>query len=150
MTDPIDMMFAQSTPSGAVLGFYTRDDVPFYHHLADEFVLLDHFFQAMSGGSTGNALYLAAARSAMRRNPPPGHTGSLTPPVFDQPYDASGVMINDVAPVNGPTEVFMGPTRSEPRRRMSRLIPISATGSTQPRCHGLGTMRGGTRLNLGH
>jgi phospholipase C len=114
VTDPIDMMFAQSTPSGAVVGFYTRDDVPFYHHLADQYVLLDHFFQAMSGGSTGNALYLAAARSAMRRNPPPGHIGSLTPPVFDQFYDASGVMINDVAPVNGPTEVFMGPLDLSP------------------------------------
>ncbi len=99
---------AQSTPSGAVLGFYTRDDLPRYHHLADEYVLFDHFFQAMSGGSTGNALYLAAARSAVWSKAPTAKTGSLTPPVFDKPYDRNGILINDVAPVNGPSEVFMG------------------------------------------
>ncbi|MGH7046576.1 MAG: phospholipase C [Stellaceae bacterium] len=113
-TDPIDMMFAQSTPSGAVLGFYTRDDLPFYHHLADEYVLFDHFFQAMSGGSTGNALYLAGARSAVRHDPPTGTIGSLAPPVFDRAYDKTGIMINDLAPINGPTEVFMGPLDLSP------------------------------------
>ena len=106
--DPAQMMFAASTPSGAVLGFYTRKDLPFYHHLADEYVLFDHFFQAMSGGSTGNALYLVAGRSAQWSKPPAAKTGSLTPPVFDRPYDKNGILINDVAPVNGPTEVFMG------------------------------------------
>jgi len=114
VTDPVEMMFAQSTPSGAVLGFYTRDDLPFYHHLADEYVLFDHFFQAMAGGSTGNALYLAAARSAVRRDPPPAMTGTLTPPVFDRGYDQAGIMINDLPPVNGPTEVFMGPLDAGP------------------------------------
>ena len=108
------MMLAQSTPSGAVLGFYTRADLPHYHRLADEYVLFDHFFQAMSGGSTGNALYLAAARSAQWSKPPPAKTGSLDPPVFDRPYDKNGILINDVAPVNGPTEVFMGPLDLSP------------------------------------
>ncbi len=112
--DPVQMMLAQSTPSGGVLGFYTRADLPHYHHLADEYVLFDHFFQAMTGGSTGNALYLAAARSAQRSQPPAAVTGSLTPPVFDRPYDKNGVLINDLAPVNGPTEVFMGPLDLSP------------------------------------
>ncbi len=106
--DPIEMMFAESTPSGAVMGFYARQDLPHYHRLADEYVLFDHFFQAMSGGSTGNALYLAAARSAQWSKPPLAKTGSLDPPVFDRPYDKSGILINDVAPVNGPTETYMG------------------------------------------
>lgn len=106
--DPAEMMMAESTPSGAVLGFYTRADLPFYHHLADEYVLFDHFFQAMSGGSTGNALYLAAARSAQSAKVAPAKVGSLDPPVFDRPYDKYGIMINDLAPVNGPTETFMG------------------------------------------
>jgi phospholipase C len=107
-TDPVQMMLEESTPSGAVLGYYNRDDLPGYHHLADEYVLFDQFFQAMSGGSTGNALYLAAARSASWSTPPAAKIGSLEPPVFDRPYDRYGVMINDVAPVNGPTETFMG------------------------------------------
>ena len=105
---PAEMMFASSTPSGAVLGFYTREDLPHYHRLADEYVLFDHFFQAMSGGSTGNALYLVAARSAEWSKAPAGKVGSLSPPVFDKPYDGSGILINDVPPVNGPSEVFMG------------------------------------------
>lgn len=102
--DPVAMMLAESKPSGAVLGFYTREDIPDYHRLADSYVLFDHFFQAMSGGSTGNALYLAAARSAEWPQAPHGQTGSLTPPAFDKPYDGRGVLINDLPPLNGPTE----------------------------------------------
>jgi phospholipase C len=30
--------------------------------------------------------------------------GSLSPPIFDLPYDHSGTMINDLPPLNGPTE----------------------------------------------
>jgi phospholipase C len=106
--DPAEIMMAGSTPSGAVIGFYTRDDLPGYHHLADEYVLFDNFFQAMSGGSTGNALYLVAARSAVSSKAPSAKIGSLDPPVFDRPYDKYGILINDLAPVNGPTETFMG------------------------------------------
>lgn len=62
----------------------------------------------MSGGSTGSALYLVAARSAVSSKVPPNKIGSLTPPVFDRPYDKNGILIDDVAPVNGPTETFMG------------------------------------------
>jgi phospholipase C len=105
---PAQMMFAESTPSAAVLGFYARDDLPDYYRLADEYVLYDHFFQAMSGGSTGNALYLVAARSAVFSKVPKGKIGSLIPPVFDRPYDKDGILINDLPPINGPTETFMG------------------------------------------
>jgi phospholipase C len=107
--DPVEAMLLNSTPSGPVLGFYNRADLPFYHHLADEYVLFDHFFQAMAGGSTGNALYLVAARSAQWAKPPAPAIGSMEPPVFDKPYDKTGMLINDVAPINGPTETFMGP-----------------------------------------
>ena len=105
---PAQMMLAESIASGAVLGFYQREDLPYYYRLADEYVLFDHFFQAMSGGSTGNALYLVAARSAASSKAPQEKIGSLIPPVFDQPYDGSGILINDLPPVNGPTETFMG------------------------------------------
>jgi phospholipase C len=108
------MMFAQSAPSAAVLGYYTRDDLPDYYRLADEYVLFDNFFQAMSGGSTGNALYMVAGRSAFSSHVPAGRIGSLTPPLFDRPYDANGILINDVTPINGPTETFMGPIELAP------------------------------------
>ncbi len=107
-SDPVQLMMAQSTPSGAVLGFYTRNDLPFYHHLADEYVLFDHFFQAMSGGSTGNALYLVAARSAQWAKPPAAGVGNGISAGYEKPYDGKGILINDVPPMNGPTETFMG------------------------------------------
>jgi len=112
--DAVATMMASSRPSGAVLGFYTRADLPLYHHLADEFVLFDHFFQAMSGGSTGNALYLVAARSAQSSKPPAAAVGSTLSSGFEKPYDQKGMLINDVAPINGPTEVFMGPLDNSP------------------------------------
>jgi len=106
--NPAQMMMAQSTPSAAVLGYYTRNDLPDYYRLADEYVLFDNFFQAMSGGSTGNALYLVAGRSAESSKVPKNKVGSATPPVFDRPYDSNGILINDMPPINGPTETFMG------------------------------------------
>jgi acid phosphatase len=63
----------------------------------------------MSGGSTGNALYLVAARSAQTSKPPTAAIGSSSPPLFDRPYDQHGILINDVPPRQGPTETFMGP-----------------------------------------
>ncbi len=102
--DGVRLSFAESKPSGAVLGHYTRADIPDYHRLADNYVLFDHFFQAMSGGSTGNALYLAAARSAQWTQAPQHLRGSLKPPFFDLPYDQQGVLINDLPPLLGPTE----------------------------------------------
>ena len=101
--DRTAMLMAESKPSGAVLGHYTREDIPNYHRLADEYVLFDRFFQAMSGGSTGNALYLVAARSAVWPQAPQHLRGSFDPPLFGKHYDAHGTLINDLSPLNGPT-----------------------------------------------
>lgn len=103
-SDRVRSMFAQSRPSAAVVGYYTRRDLPFYHRLADEYVLHDNFFQAISGGSTANALYLVAARSAVSAKAPKGRVGSLERAVFDMPYDERGILINDLPPLLGPTE----------------------------------------------
>lgn len=104
--DRVRTMFAESKPSGAVLGYYTRDDIPHYHRLADEYVLFDHFFQAISGGSTANALYLVSGRSAVWQKAPKASVGNMAKAVFDMPYDDQGILINDLPPVNGPTEAF--------------------------------------------
>ena len=114
--NPVQRLLADGSPSGAVLGFYQREDLPDYHRLADEYVLCDHFFQAMSGGSTGNALYLVAARSC-RRARRPGRRGvrrSAQPLPLDPPYDAHGMLINDLPPVNGPTETYMASIDQSP------------------------------------
>jgi phospholipase C len=105
---PLQRWLAGSSPSGVVLGFYQREDLPGYYALADEYVLCDHFFQAMSGGSTGNALYLVAGRSCRLAGPAAG-AERPDPGALEPPYDESGVLLNDVPPLNGPTETFMGP-----------------------------------------
>jgi len=112
----VQRLLADTSPSGAVLGFYRREDLPDYHRLADEYVLFDHFFQAMSGGSTGNALYLVAGRSCRRAMLPRKHAarGASGQPPLDPPYDAHGILINDLPPVNGPTETFMGSIDQSP------------------------------------
>lgn len=102
----LQRLLAVSSPSGVVLGFYNREDLPGYHALADEYVLCDHFFQAMYGGSTGNALYLVAARSCQRATRPASSADSAA---VEPAYDEHGVLLNDVPPVNGPTETYMGP-----------------------------------------
>ncbi len=102
--------FDLAYPSGPVLGHYTGADIPFYHQLAHRYTLFDHFFQAMTGGSTGNALYLAAARSCVNPKAPidarspydPKATG-LDHSFFDLPYDHNGILINDLSPTQGPT-----------------------------------------------
>jgi len=126
-SDPLRMTFAQSKPSGAVIGFYERADVAGYHELADQYVLFDNFFQAMTRGSTGNALYLAAARSAVWHEVPRGLMGSLTPPVFDMPYGEEGIMINDLPPLSGPTSTDAGQLRALLPLPNRHTLP-SATG----------------------
>lgn len=100
----VRLLMEQSKASGVVLGHYERADIPEYHRLADEYVLFDHFFQAMSGGSTGNALYLAAARSCEWKQAPDKLEGQLLPPLLDRHYDHRGILINDLPPLLGPTE----------------------------------------------
>lgn len=105
-----ELAFELAVPSAPVLGYYQAEDIPFYHHLAHRYVLCDRFYQAMSGGSTGNALYLVASRSCVNPDITEAHmdpydpemTG-LTHAFFDRPYDHNRLMINDLPPTQGPT-----------------------------------------------
>ena len=103
------LAFDLARPSGPVLGFYERRDIPFYHKLADEYVLFDHFFQAATGGSTTNALYLVSGRSCRNPHAPKDARSPYDPRMlglqhsfFDLPYDRRGMLINDLPPVQGP------------------------------------------------
>ncbi len=108
--DPEVLAFDLARPSGPVLGHYTGDDIPFYHRVAHRYVLFDRFYQAMSGGSTGNALYLVAARSCVHPTISAAHMAPYDPrengfrhAFFDRPYDHRRIMINDLSPIQGPT-----------------------------------------------
>ena len=107
---PEQIAFDLARPSGPVLGYYTGEDLPFYHQVAHQYTLFDHFFQAMSGGSTGNALYLAAARSCIHPHAPREVCAPFDPKdaglehrFFDLPYDHQKVLVNDLPPLQGPT-----------------------------------------------
>jgi phospholipase C len=107
---PDDLDLDLATPSGPVLGHYRSEDIPFYHRLAHRYVLFDRFYQAMSGGSTGNALYLTACRSCVNPGITAAHMAPYDPAqsslkngFFDRPYDHNRVMINDLSPIQGPT-----------------------------------------------
>ncbi|EGQ60499.1 phosphoesterase family protein, partial [Acidithiobacillus sp. GGI-221] len=110
--DSMQAAYSVSRPSGAVLGYYTRQDVPFYHALADHYVLFDHFHQAMFGGSTGNALFLAAARTCQDPKTPREWRVPKDMSYVDLPYDQAGYLINNLPPLQGPTDEgggFLGP-----------------------------------------
>lgn len=111
--DPM-VAFELSAPSGAVMGYYQREDLPHYHALADEYVLFDNFFQAMSGGSTGNALYLAAGRSAQWMQAPQKLNIGKQLDLTDPSYDEYGILINDLPPLNGPTEARIAKLKIAP------------------------------------
>jgi hypothetical protein len=102
--DSMQAAYSVSRPSGAVLGYYTRQDVPFYHALADHYVLFDHFHQAMFGGSTGNALFLAAARTCQDPKTPREWHVPKDMSYVDLPYDQAGYLINNLPPLQGPTD----------------------------------------------
>ncbi len=107
---PDDLALDLAAPSGPVLGYYQAEDIPFYHQLAHRYVLCDRFYQAMSGGSTGNALYLVACRSCVNPGITAAHMAPYDPgkagfkdAFFDRPYDHDRLMINDLPPIQGPT-----------------------------------------------
>ncbi|MHB0889163.1 phospholipase C [Acidithiobacillus sp.] len=104
--DSMQAAYAVSRPSGAVLGYYTRQDLPFYHALADHYVLFDHFHQAMFGGSTGNALFLAAARTCQDPKAPREWRVPKDMSYVDLPYDQAGYLINNLPPLQGPTDAI--------------------------------------------
>src|SRR5262249_26510183 len=52
---------AEGTSGGTSMGFFDRYASPVQWKLADEFVLLDHWFQGVHGGSFANHFYLISA-----------------------------------------------------------------------------------------
>jgi phospholipase C len=128
---PEELGFDLATPSGPVLGHYQAEDIPFYHQLAHRYVLFDRFYQAMSGGSTGNALYLVACRSCVNPGITAPHMAPYDPreaglrhAFFDRPYDHRRIMVNDLSPVQGPTGSDNSQLRISPPPQVQRYPNI--------------------------
>lgn len=104
------LRFRLSRPTGSVMGYYTEQDIPFYHQIAHHFVLFDRFYEAIYGGSLGNALYLVSGRSAVNPSISENHVAPLFPQsglddnaIFNLPYDHNRIIVHDLPPVQGPT-----------------------------------------------
>src|SRR2546430_2439078 len=55
---PMGKWVAEGTSGGTTMGYFDRYASPAQWKLADEFVLLDHWFQGIHGGSFANHFYL--------------------------------------------------------------------------------------------
>jgi phospholipase C len=69
---PMGKWVAEGTSGGLTMGYFDRGASPVQWRLADEFVLLDHWFQGIHGGSFANHFYLISAGVARFPEPPPG------------------------------------------------------------------------------
>src|SRR2546428_10928190 len=76
---PMGKWVAEGTSGGTTMGFYERAAIPVQWRLAEEFVLLDHYFQGIHGGSFANHLYLISATLATFSPTPPAGKGHFPP-----------------------------------------------------------------------
>ena len=61
---PMGRWVAEGTSGGVTMGYYDRAASPVQWRLADEFVLLDRYFQSIHGGSFANHYFLVTAAVA--------------------------------------------------------------------------------------
>jgi len=58
---PMSLETRSSGNAPAVMGYYTREDIPIHHMLADKFTLCDHYFASVMGPTVPNRLYWLSA-----------------------------------------------------------------------------------------
>jgi phospholipase C len=73
--------FAKLNPPdpGVIMGYYSKNDVPVFDHLAEQFTICDRWFSSVAGPTIPNRMYAIAGRSGGRRVSPP----NLPPPVYN-------------------------------------------------------------------
>src|SRR2546425_13108290 len=90
------------------MGFYERAAIPVQWRLAQEFVLLDNYFQGIHGGSFANHFYLIAATLATYPDAPAVVRAELAPDggvVKDGDVDREGRVVNNLDPPYPPQRV---------------------------------------------
>jgi phospholipase C len=99
---------AEGTSGGATMGYYARPAIPVQWRLAEEFVLLDHFFQGIHGGSFANHFYLISGALARYRDAPAAYRARLGPDgrvLEDGDVDPDGNVVNNLDPPYPPQRV---------------------------------------------
>ena len=100
---------AEGTSGGTSMGYFDRYASPAQWKLADEFVLLDHWFQGIHGGSFANHFYLISAGLARWTEAPAALRASGVGPEGrvekDGEVDPDGWVVNNLDPPYPPQRV---------------------------------------------
>src|SRR2546425_13124246 len=87
------------------MGYYERAAIPVQWRLAEEFVLLDHYFQGIHGGSFANHFYLISATPATFSPAPPAGEAQFAPdgsPPKGGDRDPGGPAVHNPEPPSPP------------------------------------------------
>src|SRR2546428_7011299 len=98
---PMGKWVAEGTSGGTTMGYYERAAIPVQWRLAEEFVLLDHYFQGIHGGSFANHFYLISATLATLPHPPAAGKAQFAPDgrlLKDGDGDPEGHVVNHLHP----------------------------------------------------
>ncbi len=98
----------------ALMGYYTREDIPVHHMLADKFTLCDNYFCSVLGPTTPNRLYWLSASidpegkfgGPLLTTPTPWPSFKFSWEIMPQSLERAGVSwkvynANDLGPING-------------------------------------------------
>ena len=104
---PMGRWVAEGTSGGGTMGYYERAASPVQWRLADEFVLLDRYFQSIHGGSFANHYFLVTAAVA-HVGDDPEHRAQVGPDgtvLKDGEVSPDGYVVNNLDPPYPPQRV---------------------------------------------
>ena len=104
---PMGRWVAEGTSGGGTMGYYDRAASPVQWRLADEFVLLDRYFQSIHGGSFANHYFLVTAAMAHVGDDPDyrAQLASDGGVVKDGEVSPDGYVVNNLDPPYPPQRV---------------------------------------------
>jgi len=106
---PMGKWVVEGTSGGITMGYYDRSSSPAQWRLADEFVLLDRWFQGIHGGSFANHFYLISAGVARYPDAPADERAAGIGPEGraekDGEVDPDGWVVNNLDPPYPPQRV---------------------------------------------
>jgi phospholipase C len=105
---PMSRWVAEGTSGGASMGYYDRSASPVQWRLADEFVLLDRYFQSVHGGSFANHFFLITAAVARDPDASAEHRAQLSADgrvIKDGDITPDGYVVNNMDPPYPPQRV---------------------------------------------
>jgi phospholipase C len=108
---PMGKWVAEGTSGGTSMGYFDRYASPAQWKLADEFVLLDHWFQGIHGGSFANHFYLISGGLARYPDAPAEERAVGVGPdgrvEKDGDVDPDGSVVNNLDPPYPPQRVTL-------------------------------------------